>query len=841
MPKDNPIPEKYRCSITSQIMIDPVIAADGHTYEREAIEEWLQTHDTSPKTNIKLKHKELTENHDKRSDILDFLDSHPELYEGDEVYLPKAWVAECVRAIKGNQLQAVQRWLDKDKRLLTLKLEDDSTALHLACEFGSPELVDSLLKNLKQKNESIQPGAIGFKSIHLNVLLERALNNSDYAQCELLLSLGAEVEQPEISTSQNTLLNQMVISENPEALSWLLDKTEISSQNTLLHRMVINDNLEAVNWLVDQKAVLESRNSEGNTPLLLSVIHNHTKLTEFLLKNNANPQVKNAEQQNPVLIALLNQNEPMLSLLVGAEKAALPSLHLALELNDNEIIKSLLNQNIGNIEALDEQQRTPFYNAIERGNLEAAILLLTQGANPAVSCGLLQLSPLHIAVERGDVEILRYLLQTQAVALIDMQNAQGDTPLHLAVQAGHDSIIPLLLEAGAYHKIKNEQDQTPIELARIQQKLKLANLIVQTVRGLKQAKLKETDRLHKVVAEQASEIANLKADLQRQEQSFASIQAKLKETNKLHQVAVAEQASEIANLKTAFQNQQQDFKKQLSDMQPPMAKLSRLLNGRTPVYIAAEDGDASAIAALHAAGANVDTPMPDGRTPVYIAAENGHASAINALHVAGANVDTPMPDGRTPVYIAAQNGHAPAIAALHAAGANVDTPQKDSYTPTYISAQHGHASAIVALKSAGANVDAPNNNGTTPIWIAAQNGHTPAIAALIAAGANVNKPKNTGATPISIAAEKGRAGAITALLEAGANVNIKDKKGVTALEKAKQGNQPGHREVIRLLEAHLEQYSNGVGPARVVDKEAVFHANPSSSAEEKNPPMLKFR
>jgi hypothetical protein len=51
----------------------------------------------------------------------------------------------------------------------------------------------------------------------------------------------------------------MVISENPEALSWLLDKTEISSQNTLLHRMVINDNLEAVSWLVDQKAVLESR------------------------------------------------------------------------------------------------------------------------------------------------------------------------------------------------------------------------------------------------------------------------------------------------------------------------------------------------------------------------------------------------------------------------------------------------------------------------------------------------------------------------------------------------------------------------------------------------------
>lgn len=30
-------------------MRDPVIAADGHTYDREAIEMWLRNHDTSPK------------------------------------------------------------------------------------------------------------------------------------------------------------------------------------------------------------------------------------------------------------------------------------------------------------------------------------------------------------------------------------------------------------------------------------------------------------------------------------------------------------------------------------------------------------------------------------------------------------------------------------------------------------------------------------------------------------------------------------------------------------------------------------------------------------------------
>ena len=31
-------------------MVHPTIAADGHTYEKAALEKWLQQHDTSPVT-----------------------------------------------------------------------------------------------------------------------------------------------------------------------------------------------------------------------------------------------------------------------------------------------------------------------------------------------------------------------------------------------------------------------------------------------------------------------------------------------------------------------------------------------------------------------------------------------------------------------------------------------------------------------------------------------------------------------------------------------------------------------------------------------------------------------
>lgn len=44
------LPPEFVDCITQEIMRDPVITADGHSYERTAIEKWLKHHDTSPKT-----------------------------------------------------------------------------------------------------------------------------------------------------------------------------------------------------------------------------------------------------------------------------------------------------------------------------------------------------------------------------------------------------------------------------------------------------------------------------------------------------------------------------------------------------------------------------------------------------------------------------------------------------------------------------------------------------------------------------------------------------------------------------------------------------------------------
>ncbi|KAJ0228665.1 Serine-threonine/tyrosine-protein kinase [Hirschfeldia incana] len=57
-------PSHYLCPIFQEVMKDPLIAADGFTYEAEAIREWLANgHDTSPMTNLKMEDCNLLPNH----------------------------------------------------------------------------------------------------------------------------------------------------------------------------------------------------------------------------------------------------------------------------------------------------------------------------------------------------------------------------------------------------------------------------------------------------------------------------------------------------------------------------------------------------------------------------------------------------------------------------------------------------------------------------------------------------------------------------------------------------------------------------------------------------------
>ncbi|XP_074295088.1 U-box domain-containing protein 33-like isoform X2 [Silene latifolia] len=74
MSQERPAPPFFVCPILQEIMCDPQVAADGFTYEGEAIREWLEYgRETSPLTNLKLDHLHLTANHSLRLAIQEWL------------------------------------------------------------------------------------------------------------------------------------------------------------------------------------------------------------------------------------------------------------------------------------------------------------------------------------------------------------------------------------------------------------------------------------------------------------------------------------------------------------------------------------------------------------------------------------------------------------------------------------------------------------------------------------------------------------------------------------------------------------------------------------------------
>ncbi|XP_050236594.1 U-box domain-containing protein 33-like isoform X2 [Mercurialis annua] len=71
-------PSYFCCPILQEVMQDPQIAADGFTYEAEALKGWLESgHDTSPMTNLQLDHCHLIPNRSLHSAIQEWQQFKP--------------------------------------------------------------------------------------------------------------------------------------------------------------------------------------------------------------------------------------------------------------------------------------------------------------------------------------------------------------------------------------------------------------------------------------------------------------------------------------------------------------------------------------------------------------------------------------------------------------------------------------------------------------------------------------------------------------------------------------------------------------------------------------------
>ena len=160
----------------------------------------------------------------------------------------------------------------------------------------------------------------------------------------------------------------------------------------------------------------------------------------------------------------------------------------------------------------------------------------------------------------------------------------------------------------------------------------------------------------------------------------------------------------------------------------------------SPVADAAMRGDAEAVEALIARGADVNVPQGDGMTALHWAAERADAALVRVLLEAGADVGAVTRIGDyTPLHLAAKAGSAGTVEALLEAGSDPHAvTATGDVNAMHFAAGAGSAEAIAFLSRHGAEVDAREaERGQTPLMFAAANGRVDAVRALLALGADV--------------------------------------------------------------------------------------------------------
>ncbi|MEM8889450.1 MAG: ankyrin repeat domain-containing protein [Bacteroidota bacterium] len=202
---------------------------------------------------------------------------------------------------------------------------------------------------------------------------------------------------------------------------------------------------EVANLLLEYGAKIDSTSSTRTwTPLMLALNKSHEEVAEWLIKEGANPNHVDQEQGWTPLLVACDQGMKELSIKLIREGGQVDA---KVKSGDAQGCSAIhLVSYYGTVEVIDE--------LIRRG---VDINLRPEGGG---------LGSLHWAVYNGHMELLTYLLGKGADANLPAPGLyQSRSPLHFAVANSRPEMARLLLDFDADPLYKDDEDQSPLDIA----------------------------------------------------------------------------------------------------------------------------------------------------------------------------------------------------------------------------------------------------------------------------------------------------------------------------------------------------------------------------------------
>jgi len=423
--------------------------------------------------------------------------------------------------------------------------------------------------------------------------------------------------------------------------------------------------------LLKQHADVNAPQPDGTTALDWAVRQDDREMADRLIKAGANVKVANRYGVTPLYLACVNGSAPMIAKLLDAGADA---------------------------NAASTDGETALMTVARTGNVDAAKVLLSHGADVNSKEQWRQQTPLMWAVAESHPEMAQELIAHGA----DVNTRQvtwnwerqmtkeprekwmplgGLTPLLFAARQGCLECARILLKSGAEINAADPNDVSPVLMATINGHYDVAGLLLD--QGADPNIADETGRtaLYAAVDMHTMPASN--------RPSPNEVENKLTSMDLIQSLL-----AHGANVNV-----------QLKKIQPYRTKLDR--------------GD--------------DTMLGIGTTPLLRAAKAGDAEAIQALLAKGADPKIPNKSGISPLMAAAGLG----------------TKEEDTTARTKTEAQ-----AIASIKlflDAGVDVNAADNQGDTALHGAAQKGTDQVVQFLVDHGAKLDIKDRKGRSPLDAA------------------------------------------------------------------------------------------
>ena len=291
---------------------------------------------------------------------------------------------------------------------------DESTPLDVAALRGQREMMTFLIARGADINHRDRRGSCP---------LSFAAFGGDSVITRLVLDAGADLNYR--SENGTTLLHAAAL----RGQDWLLDlllehgqdlNVTTDSGETVLHWAARGGRVEMTERLLAAGVGVDQPDTSGRTPLHAAMQSADLEVTAALLEHGADPNHADRGGVRPIILACWSRIPELAALLV---------LHGA------------------DVNRLGQDDKTPLWWAVDRGDAAMAGVFLDAGAQTTCADAKDRRTPLHLAALCGYRDIADRLLAAGA-SMAD-RDAAGNSPLQLALRYGNDGVAQVLRDHGA--------------------------------------------------------------------------------------------------------------------------------------------------------------------------------------------------------------------------------------------------------------------------------------------------------------------------------------------------------------------------------------------------------